>query len=152
MDVKPSKNKRFKNLNYKIKKDIYISIKRNIYYSKLFFIFVSILEIFDKIIFIDIIFKFKRKFINLYFCFYFLSPTFYYEILNSKFGNNTNSNPLNNTYYEDDQIYLIQEKYLKIAPISQVNFINNKILKSCVLIFIILLFAIQLLKEFYNFI
>ena len=150
MDVKPSKNKRFKNLNYKIKKGIYISIKRNIYNSKLFFIFVSILEIFDQIIFIDIIFKFKRIFINLYFCFYFLSPTFYYEILNSKFGNN--SNILNNTYYETDQIYLIQKKYLKIEPISQVNFKNNKIIKICVLIFIIFLFAIQLLKEFYHFI
>jgi len=65
MDVKPNKNKRFKNLNYKIKKGIYISIKRNIYNSKLFYIFVSILEIFDQIIFIDIIFKFKRTFINI---------------------------------------------------------------------------------------
>ena len=152
MDENQKKNKSLKNFNYKIKKNIYISIKRNYYNSKIFYVFMNILEIFDHIIFIDIIFKFKRNFINLYFCFYFISPTFYYEIINTKLGNDSNSNILNISEYENDQINLIQEKYLKIPPISQLNFKQNKIIKIIFLFLIIFLFAIQLIKEFYYFI
>ena len=132
-------------VNKKIKK-IYTSFKENNLYLSFLLKFFQIFEIFDKIIIIDIIFQFKRKFINLYFPLYFISPTFYFETLNSKYGNNSDVNVLDNTYIEKDQIYRIHSKYLKIKPIHQLNFLNYRIFSVCFLIMLIILFLIHFIK------
>jgi len=131
-------------VNRSIKK-IYNSFKENNPNLQILFKLFKFFEIIEKIIIIDIIFSFKRKFINLYFPLYFCSPTFYFEALNSKFGNNTSSNILNSSYIENDQIYKIHYKYLKIKPIHQINFFNYRLIATLILIFIIILFLIQLI-------
>ena len=129
----------------KTTKKIYNSIKENNTNFQILFKILKIFDIIEKIIIIDIIFSFKRKFINLYFPLYFCSPTFYFEALNSKFGNHTNSNILNDTYIETDQIYNIHYKYLKIEPIHQIDFFNYRILAISCLLLVIILYLIQLI-------
>ena len=131
-------------VNRTIKK-IYNSFKENNANLRIIFKIFKFFEIIEKIIIIDIIFSFKRKFINLYFPLYFCSPTFYFEAMNSKLGNHTNTNILNSSYIENDQIYKIHDEYLNIKPIHQINFLNYRILEAACLVFIILLFLMQLI-------
>ena len=74
-------NEKKQNSFSKIISDIYVSIKeKSLNASELFF-FSTVFELTNKILIIDIIFNYKRTFQNIYFFLYFISPTFYFEVL-----------------------------------------------------------------------
>ena len=122
--------------------NIFINIKKNFSNFRILQILAFLFEICDKLVIIDIIFNFKRNFINIHFFFYFASPLFYFEILNSYLCKNENE--LDKEYYKDDQIFLIQKKYLNIKPIEQFYFHSFNSLKVIILAIIFILFFVNI--------
>jgi hypothetical protein len=99
---------------------IFINIKKNFSNFEILKILAFLFEFCDKLVIIDVIFNYKRNFINIYFFFYFASPLFYFEILNSYLSKDNNE--MDKETYKNDQIYLIQKKYFNINPIEQYYF------------------------------
>ena len=84
---------------FKIISRIYVSIKDNSQNSNLLFFIGYIFGLMNTILIIDIIFNYKRDFLNIYFFLYYINPTLYFEILNCKLTKNgikVNSTRYNN--------------------------------------------------------
>ena len=80
-------NEKEHNAFSKIISKIYVSIKENAINTSLLFYISNIFEITSFIIVIDIIFNYKRQFMNIYYFLYYISPIFYFEIFNFKIIN-----------------------------------------------------------------
>ncbi len=125
--------------------DIYVSIKEKSLNASQLFFFSSLFELTNKIIIIDIIFNYKRKFQNIYFFLYFLSPTFYFEVLNnSKYLIKNGAQKISN--YEKDQINILAEKYFKVNIYDQKDFYDYKFIGIIYLIILIILLLLNLIK------
>ena len=139
-------NEKKLNIFSKIISDIYVSIKeKSLNASELFF-FSSVFELTNKILIIDIIFNYKRTFQNIYFFLYFISPTFYFEVLNNnEFMLKKNANRLNN--YTKDQVNLLANKYFKVDIYEQKDFYNYRFFGIIYLIVLLLLLLMNLIKK-----
>ena len=125
----------------KIITDIYGSIQENALESDRLFSFSNILELTNKIIIIDIIFNYRRKFKNLYFFIYFIAPTFYFELINNtKLFVEKNAAILDKKKYQKDQISLIVNEYFKLDIHEQKDYLDYK--KFSAIYLFILLFMI----------
>ena len=139
-------NEKKQNSFAKIISDIYVSIKeKSLNASELFF-FSTVFELTNKILIIDIIFNYKRTFQNIYFFLYFISPTFYFEVLNNnKFMLKNNANRLND--YTKDQVNLLANKYFKVDIYEQKDFYNYRFFGIIYLIVLLLLLLMNLIKK-----
>ena len=129
---------------FKIISRIYVSIKDNSQNSNLLFFIGYIFGLMNTILIIDIIFNYKRDFLNIYFFLYYINPTLYFEILNCKLTKN--GIKVNTTRYDNDQIYKIAINTFKITPYEQKSFYNYNIFGLVYLIFICLMFLVHLIK------
>ena len=129
---------------FKIISRIYVSIKDNSQNSNLLFFIGYIFGLMNTILIIDIIFNYKRDFLNIYFFLYYINPTLYFEILNCKLTKN--GIKVNSTRYDNDQIYKIAINTFKITPYEQKSFYNYNIFGLVYLIFICLMFLVHLIK------
>lgn len=131
---------------HNFKMEIYVSMKQIVKNFEIFYLFCEILESADKILIFDIIFNFRRTFLNIYHYIYFLSPIFYFEVLNTKIAKNKNTKLDLNTYNKD-QIYKMQKKYFNQNPISQLYYRDLKIYGVIYIILILICFSIHLIKS-----
>ena len=78
------KKNNFKKQNplQKIISRTYVSLKESSLNSNLLFFISYIFNLMNSILIIDIIFNYKRDFLNVYHFLYFICPVFYFEILN----------------------------------------------------------------------
>ena len=131
---------------------IFVSMKNNSIKTPILLIISNLLENADRIIIVDIIFNYKRTFINLYYPIYFLSPFFYFEYINNKLINNKYS-VMQESRYERDQISKILIKYFNTNVYEQIYF---KDLKYVTMIFIgiyfifLIILTIKSNKNVYN--
>ena len=112
--------------------NIFVNMKNNSIKTPILLIISNLLENADRIVLVDIIFNYKRTFINIYYPVYFLSPIFYFEYFNNKLIKNKYSLMLE-TRYERDQISKILIKYFHTKVYEQIHF---KDLKYASMIFI----------------
>ena len=138
-------NEKKQNCFSKIISRIYVSMKENAINSNLLFFISCIFELTGFIIVIDIIFNYKRDFRNIYYFIYYISPIFYFEILNCKFSNKNNPEEVNPSRYKYDQIYNLAKEF-DIIPIEQKDFYNYNIVCMIIILFIITIFSIHLIR------
>ena len=144
----------------KIFNKIFTNIKYNTLEFDFFILLSSIIETINKILIIDIIFDKNRDYLTFHFFFYFLSPTFYLEVINNKLnkGNNflytDNEKAKNNDCliiaendYKYDQISLLISKKFKSKIFTQNCYWNHRIFNGFFLILILTSFLLQLLKD-----
>ena len=106
---------------------------------------------------IDIIFQYKRNFLELHSIIYFLNPFFYFEVFNnvitpdyssssSHFNTQINTNLMEHSKYEKDQISLLFLKYFKVK-VHEPGFFNDYFLfRIFFLVFIFFCFIINMIK------
>ena len=130
--------------------NIYASIQSHSPEASFFNYLSELFELSNIIIVIDIVFHYKRNFINITFPIYFLSPVFYLEFFLNHF---LKKNSINNIYkslekedYKNDQIFLIISKYFKDEIYFQNCFYNDKSLRLIILILILISFAVHLIN------
>ena len=138
-------NKKEQNAFSKIISKIYVSIKENAINTYLLFYISNIFEMTSYIIVIDIIFNYKRQFMNIYYFLYYISPIFYFEIFNCKITNKSNPEEIDISRYKYDQIYKLANKF-DITPIEQKDFYNYNIICIIIIFFIIFIFSVHLIK------
>ena len=135
------------NNNYKKRNlliTIFINFKENSSSFPIIYLFYLIFNFCDLILIIDIIFNYKRNFLNLYHFLYLGSPLFYFEMLNSY---------LSRKKYEEyhfpqkDQIFKIQLKYFNVNPIKQKYFKNLNEVQWILIALIFLLIICSLIKS-----
>ena len=96
------------------------------------------------ILIIDIIFNYKRNFLNLYHFFYLGSPLFYFEVFNSYLSRKKYEEY---DYPQNDQIYKIQLKYFNVKPIKQKYFKKLYEVEWIMISLIFLLYLSNLIKS-----
>ncbi len=134
-----------KNAFIQINAEIYVSIKEKSLNASQLFFFSSVFELANKILIIDIIFNYKRTFKNIYFFLYFITPSFYFEVINnSKLFINENAKKIDN--YKKEQINLIINDYFNIDIHEQKDYFDFKIFGLFYLIFLYLLLLFNLTK------
>ena len=139
---------------------IFTNIKSNTLEFDFFILLSSIIELINKILIIDIVFSNNRDYLTFHFFFYFLSPTFYLEVINNKLnkGNNilyTDNEKAENidclimveNDYKYDQISLLITKKFKSKIYTQNCYWNHRIFNGFFIILIFISFLLQLLKE-----
>ena len=144
----------------KIFNKIFTNIKYNTLEFDFFILLSSIIETINKILIIDIIFYNNRDYLTFHFFFYFLSPTFYLEVINNKLnkGNNflytDNEKAKNNDCliiaendYKYDQISLLISKKFNSKIFTQNCYWNHRIFNGFFLILMLTSFLLQLLKD-----
>ena len=104
-------NKKEQNAFSKIISKIYVSIKENAINTYLLFYISNIFEMTSYIIVIDIIFNYKRQFMNIYYFLYYISPIFYFEIFNCIITNKSNPEEIDILRYKYDLIYKLANKF-----------------------------------------
>ena len=132
----------------------YVSLKESSLNSNLLFFISYIFNLMNSILIIDIIFNYKRDFLNVYHFLYFICPVFYFEILNCEIQNSKNATIVNSTRYKYDQIYKLGVKTFKITPYEQKNFYDYNYYGLFYLIGICLFFLVHYIKNnncFYKF-
>ena len=138
-------NEKKKNLFIQLNAEIYVSIKEKSLNASQLFFFSSIFELTNKILIIDIIFNYKRTFKNIYFFLYFITPSFYFEVLNnSKLFIKEEAKKIDN-YYKD-QINLIMNEYFNIDIHEQKDYFDFKMFGLMYLIFLLLLLLFNLIR------
>ena len=130
--------------------NIYSSIQSHSPQTILISFISEIFELTNMIIIIDIVFNYKRNFINITYPFYFLSPVFYLEFFLNHFVKNNSINDicksLNKEDYKNDQIFRIISEYLNAKIYNQNCFENGKLNKAIILIIIIICFSIHIIS------
>ena len=139
---------------------IFTNIKSNTLEFDFFILLSSIIELINKILIIDIVFSNNRDYLTFHFFFYFLSPTFYLEVINNKLnkGNNilyTDNEKAENidclimveNDYKYDQISLLITKKFKSKIYTQNCYWNHRIFNGFFVVLIFISFLLQLLKE-----
>ncbi len=129
--------------------NIYSSIQSHSPTAILISFISEIFELSNMIIIIDIIFNYKRNFINITYPLYFLSPVFYLEFFLNHFVKSNSINDicksLNKEDFKNDQIFQIISEYLNDKIYNQNCFYNGKMMKVIILIIIILCFSIHII-------
>ena len=121
--------KKNKKLFSKILNKIFTNIKYNSLEFDFFILLSSIIETINKILIIDIIFDKNRDYLTFHFFFYFLSPTFYLEVINNKLKNGKNFLYTDNEKAENNDCLIMVEddyKYDQISLLISKKF-NSKI-------------------------
>ena len=94
---------------------IYSSLQMHSFKSMIFNYLSSLFDYANIIVIIDIVFNYKRDFINITFPIYLISPIFYLECIYTKLVNNNNLNSncisLDFENYRNDQINRLINKY-----------------------------------------
>ena len=139
-------------MNIKIKKkkfsvsniliNIYVNIKEStLIFNKYQYIF-HFIEMINSLMIMDIIFYYKRNFINYSTYLYFLNPIFYIEFLNNNFVS-SNTTSLDESFYNNDQLSLFIIKIFNIKIYDQIYFWNYYIFKIAFIIISFIFFIIQ---------
>ena len=130
--------------------NIYASIQSHSPEASFFNYLSELFELSNIIIVIDIVFHYKRNFINITFPIYFLSPVFYLEFFLNHFVKKNSINnickSLEKEDYKNDQIFLIISKYFKDEIYFQNCFYNDKSLRLIILIIILISFVVHLIN------
>ncbi len=106
---------------------------------------------------IDIIFQYKRNFLELHSIIYFLNPLFYFEVLNnvitpnyssssSHLNTQINTNLMEHSKYEKDQISLLFLKYFNVKVHEPGFFDDYFLFRIFFLVFIFFCFVINMIK------
>ena len=140
-------NSKKQSLFIKLFSRTYVSIKENSKNANLLYFISYMFQLINTILIIDIIFNYKRDFNNVYNFLYFLSPVFYFEILNCKILNKDNATEVNSTRYQYDQIYKLGVDTFKIIPYEQKDFYDYQLIGFIYLICIILFFLSHLIRN-----
>ena len=122
-----------------------------------FLLYISnIIFFLNNIMTIDIIFEYKRNFIGIHSMIYFLNPLFYFEVLNnllisdysssSNLSSESQSNLMDPSKYEKDQISLLFNKYLNIKVHEPGYFSSYLIFRALFLLLIIVSFIINMIN------
>ena len=116
----------------------------------------NIIFFLNNIMTIDIIFDYKRNFIGLHSVIYFLNPLFYFEVLNnlmiSDYSTSSNlssisqSNLMEPSKYEKDQISLLFNKYLNVKVHEPGYFDSYLIFRALFLVLITVSFMINMIN------
>ena len=132
--------------------DLFSSIQSHSLKSFFFNFFSSIFEYADLIVVIDIIFNYKREFLNLTYPVYFISPIFYLEfflnnlVKKSDSDSDTVCHLLNKEYYKRDQINRLIEKFFTNEIYNQNCFYNEKILRVIILLILLISLIIHMIN------
>ena len=128
---------------------IYSSIQMYSFKSTIFNYISSLFEFANIILVTDIVFNYKRDFINITFPFYFLSPVFYLESILNKLvkDNDLNLNCilLDIEDYKNDQINILIHKYFTSNIYSQNCFKDYKLIRIIILILLFASFIIHII-------
>lgn len=128
---------------------IYSSIQMYSFKSTIFNYISSLFEFANIILVTDIVFNYKRDFINITFPFYFLSPIFYLECILNKLvkDNDLNLNCilLDIEDYKNDQINILIHKYFTSNIYSQNCFKDYKLIRIIILILLFASFIIHII-------
>ena len=125
----------------------YVSLKESSLNSTLLYFLSYFLNLMNVIVIIDIIFNYKRDFLNVYNFLYFICPIFYFEVLNCVIQKSSNPTIVNSTRYEYDQIYKLGVKTFKITPYEQKNFYDYNYYGLVYLIIICLFYYVHYIKN-----
>ncbi len=136
---------------------IFINIKEHSLKFSLFKNICNIIEMINNVIVIDIIFNYKRDFINYLSILYFINPIFYIEILNIYLIKlKINKNPslsmikLENNIFKNDQISLLIEKFFNLTLYDQIYYNDYILLKISILVITYLIYYILIIKNNHN--
>ncbi len=135
-------NNNYKKRNFFI--TIFINFKENSSTYPIIYLLYLIFHFCDIILIIDIIFNYKRNFLNLYHFFYLGSPLFYFEMLNSYLSRKKYEEY---DYPQNDQIYKVQLKYFNVKPIKQKYFKKLYEVEWIIITLLFLLFISNLIKS-----
>ena len=128
---------------------IYSSIQMYSFKSTIFNYISSLFEFGNIILVTDIVFNYKRDFINITFPFYFLSPVFYLESILNKLvkDNDLNLNCilLDIEDYKNDQMNILIHKYFTSNIYSQNCFKDYKLIRIIILILLFASFIIHII-------
>ena len=128
---------------------IYSSIQMHSFKSMIFNYLSSLFDYANIIVIIDIVFNYKRDFINITFPIYFISPIFYLECIYTKLVNNNNLNSncisLDFENYRNDQINRLINKYFSSNIYIQNCFNDNKLIRMTILVLLITSFIIHMI-------
>ena len=142
--------------------NIYINIKGQTVNFNYFETLCNFIDLINNIIVTDIIFNHKRNYINFFSYLYFLNPILYFEIFNNyiikdkkiniTYTTSVLYNYLNYSNYEQDQISLIINKYIKLNIYDQNYFIDFNLEKILIIfLFLIISLILSLQIKFYFF-
>ena len=138
-------NSKKQSLFIKLFSRTYVSIKENSKNSSILYFISYIFRLINTILIIDIIFNYKRNFNNVYNFLYFISPVFYFEILNCEILNKGNATKVNSTRYQYDQIYKLGVETFDITPYEQKDFYNYQLFGFIYFVCILLFFFSHLI-------
>ena len=138
-------NSKKQSLFIKLFSRTYVSIKENSKNSTILYFISYIFGLINTILIIDIIFNYKRDFNNVYNFLYFISPVFYFEILNCEILDKGNATKVNSTRYQYDQIYKLGVDTFNITPYEQKDFYNYRLFGFIYFVLILLFFSSHLI-------
>ena len=138
-------NSKKQSLFIKLFSRTYVSIKENSKNSTILYFISYIFGLINTILIIDIIFNYKRDFNNVYNFLYFISPVFYFEILNCEILDKGNATKVNSTRYQYDQIYKLGVDTFNIIPYEQKDFYNYRLFGFIYFVLILLFFSSHLI-------
>ena len=137
------KKKKFSVSNVLI--NIYVNIKEStLIFDNYQYIF-HFLEMINNFLIMDIIFHYKRDFINYSTYLYFLNPIFYIEFLNNNFVS-SNKTSLEEDFYKNDQLSLFINRIFNINIYDQIYFWNYYVFKITFIVISFIFFIIQALN------
>ena len=132
--------------------DLFSSIQGHSLKSLFFNFLSSIFEYADLIVVIDIIFNYKREFLNLTYPVYFISPIFYLEfflnnlVKKSDSDSDTVCHLLNKEYYKRDQINRLIQKFFTNKIYNQNCFNDTKLLRVIILLILLISLIIHMIN------
>ena len=136
---------------------IFINIKEHSLKFSLFKNICNLIEMINNVIVIDIIFNYKRDFINYLSILYFINPIFYIEILSIYLIKlKINKNPslsmikLENNIFKNDQISLLIQKFFNLNLYDQIYYNDYILLKISILVITYLIYYILIIKNNHN--
>ena len=130
--------------------DLFSSIQNHSLKSFFFNFISSVFEYANLIVVIDIVFNYKRDFLNITYPLYFISPIFYFEFLLNNLVKSSDTNSLchllNEEYYKRDQINRLIDKFFSNEIFNQNCFYNGKILRTIILLILLISLIIHMIN------
>ena len=130
--------------------DLFSSIQGHSLKSLFFNFLSSIFEYANLIVVIDIVFNYKREFLNLTYPVYFISPIFYLEFFLNNLVKNSDLGSvchlLNEEYYKRDQINRLIQKFFTNKIYNQNCFYDTKILRVIILLILLISLIIHMIN------
>ena len=134
--------------------NIFINLKGHSLKFSFFKNICNIIEMINYVIVIDIIFNYKRDFINYLSILYFINPIIYIELLNIyliklkiKKNQNLSIIELEKNIYKKDQISLLVKKFFKLTLYDQIYYNDYILLKIIIIVLTYIIYYILVIKN-----